>query len=49
MMGHKICFYREIWLIISKLSLLALLIWSTVLMFNKNEEEKKTDIVLCLI
>ena len=28
MMGHKICFYGEIWLIIPKLSLL-LLIWST--------------------
>ena len=29
MMGHKICFYEEIWVIIPKLSLL-LLIWSTV-------------------
>ena len=29
MMGHKICFYREMWLIIPKLSLLTLLIWST--------------------
>ena len=29
MMGHKICFYVEIWLIISKLSLLPLHIWST--------------------
>ena len=28
MMGHKICFHGEIWLIISKLSLLPLLIWS---------------------
>ena len=28
MMGHKICFYGEIWLIIPKLSLLPLLIWS---------------------
>ena len=28
-MGHKICFYEEIWLIIPKLSLLLLLIWST--------------------
>ena len=28
-MGHKICFYGEIWLIIPKLSLLSLLIWST--------------------
>ena len=30
MMGHKIRFYGEIWLIILKLSLLPLLIWSTV-------------------
>ena len=29
MMGHKICFYEEIWLIIPKLSLLLLLICST--------------------
>ena len=29
MMGHKICFYGEIRLIISKSSLLPLLIWST--------------------
>ena len=29
MMGHKIYFYREIWLIIPKMSLLLLLIWST--------------------
>ena len=29
MMGHKICFYGEIWLIIPKLSLLPLLICST--------------------
>ena len=30
MVGHRICFYGEIWLIIPKLSLLLLLIWSTV-------------------
>ena len=30
MMGHKICFYEEIWIIIRKLSLLLPLIWSTV-------------------
>ena len=30
MMGHKICFYGEIWIIIPKLSLLPLLILSTV-------------------
>ena len=29
MMGHNICFYGEICLIIPKLSLLCLLIWST--------------------
>ena len=29
MMGHKICFYGEIWPIILKLSMLPLLIWST--------------------
>ena len=34
MMGHKICFYGEMWLMISELSLLALLIWSTDLVMN---------------
>ena len=29
MMGHKICFNGQIWLIIAKLSLLPLLIWSS--------------------
>ena len=29
MRGHKIIFYGEMWLIIPKLSLLPLLIWST--------------------
>ena len=29
MMGHKICFYAEIWLIIPKLSLIPLPIWTT--------------------
>ena len=29
MMGHKTCFHGEIWLIIPKLSLLPLLIWSS--------------------
>ena len=33
-MGHKICFHEEIWLIISKLSLLLLLIWSTATQWN---------------
>ena len=29
MMGHKICFYGEVWIVIPKLSLLPLLIWCT--------------------
>ena len=32
MMAHKICFSEEIWIIITKLSLLLLLIWSPVLL-----------------
>ena len=31
MMGHKICLYGEIWLIIPKLSLLPFLIWRLVI------------------
>ena len=31
MMGHKICFYGEILLMIPELSLLPLIIWSTAL------------------
>ena len=31
MMGRKICFYGEIWLIIPKLSLLPIRTWSTVI------------------
>ena len=34
MIGHKISCYGEIWLIIPKLSLLHLLIWSTVAIFS---------------
>ena len=34
MMGHKICFEGEIWIIIPKLSLLPLLIWSTGVNFS---------------
>ena len=42
MMGHKICFYEEICIIIPILSLLLLLIWSTdyvnnIRCLNKNE------------
>ena len=43
-MGHKICFYAEIWLIITELSLLPLLIWSTVASGNKLEGDMR-DIV----
>ena len=46
MMGHKICFYREIWLIILKLSLLPLLIQSTLISAGKttvDEENHKPD------
>ena len=35
MMGHKICFSEEIWIIIPKLSLLLLLIWSPALIVYK--------------
>ena len=28
MVGHKICFYRQLWIIIPKLSLLPILMWS---------------------
>ena len=34
--GHKMCIYEKIQLIISKLSLLPLLIWSTECALNKN-------------
>ena len=34
MVGHKICFYREIWLIIPKLLLLLRLIWIGCFGFN---------------
>ena len=43
MMGHKICFYGEIWLIIPKLSLLPLLIWSTGEGFDRNSEINFVD------
>ena len=36
MMGHKICFYGELWLLIPKLSLLPLLIWSTDPIYQMN-------------
>ena len=45
-MGHKICFYGEIWLIIPKLSLLLLLIWTTVitnLQFIKISDQKEQE------
>ena len=34
MMGHKICFYLEIWLIIPKLFLLPLLTWNIAMYFS---------------
>ena len=37
MMGHKICFYGEIALLIPKLSLLPLLIWSTDLFMKSSK------------
>ena len=36
MIGHKICFYKEICLIIPKLSLLLPLMWSTVIFFKQS-------------
>ena len=36
MMGHKICFYEEILIIIPKLSLLLLLIWSPAKYLNQS-------------
>ena len=39
MMGHKICFYGDIWVIIPKLSLLLLLIWRTAPLKNEGPKE----------
>ena len=36
-MGHKICFNRKIWIIIHKLSLLPLHIWSTDLLYKNGQ------------
>ena len=38
--GHKICFYRDMWLIILKLSLLPILIWSTALRWKQKSSRK---------
>ena len=38
MMGHKICFSGEIWLIIPKLSLLSSLTWSTITVIKTKEK-----------
>ena len=48
MMGHKICFYGEMWLIAPKFSLLPLLIWSTAerKVFIKSRN-KATCMLLC--
>ena len=47
MMGHKICFYEEILIIIPKLSLLLLLIWSPAheqsMNTSKSKESKRTQ------
>ena len=43
MMGHKICFYGEIWLIISKLSRLPPLIWRTNASFFPESISLKTQ------
>ena len=42
MRGHKICFHGEIWIIIPKLSLLPLPIWSTdwIVHFQENGVDK---------
>ena len=47
MVGHKICFNGEIWLIISKLSLLPLLIrfWSTA---KSRKNGGEPDICVCV-
>ena len=43
-MGHKICLYGEIWLIVSKLSLLPLLIWSSeIVVFNESLVGEQTQ------
>ena len=42
MMGHKICFDGELCIIIPKLSLLLLLIWSTD-SYNAKKKKKKED------
>ena len=39
MMGCKICFHEEIWIIIPKLTLLLLLIWSTGCLFQSNPKD----------
>ena len=40
MVGHKICFYGEILLIIPKLYLLPLLIWSTAWVFQNTLQRR---------
>ena len=37
MMGYKICFNGEIWIIIPKLFLFPLLIWSTEILVQNNQ------------
>ena len=50
MMGHKICFNGELWIIIRKLSLVPLLIWSTdihqsVLVCNISDQSQLTSVI----
>ena len=45
MMGHNICFYEEIWILIPKLSLQLLLIWSTELSANELYAENAVNLI----
>ena len=42
MMGHKVCFYTEICIIIPKLSLLPILIWNTETVTSKLHHNKNS-------
>ena len=49
MMGHKICFYEEIWIIIPKLSHLPLLIWSSDLVVLHYFYKQGCNKVICFL
>ena len=49
MVGHKICFYGEMWLIIPELSLLLLLIWSSAIIILAYDKYKCSKICKTLI